>query len=79
MSNEADTCRRLVTPRLLAAGWDTAPCSLDEQRQVTDGRIVPRGEGCELTLTQEGVPSDVTERTEHGWTTILDGLGRAIR
>src|SRR5438132_319198 len=42
--NEADTCRRLVRPRLEAAGWDTLPRLLSEQTSFTDGRIiVPAG------------------------------------
>ncbi len=43
MAYEADTCRRLITPKLLAAGWDTDPHVLSEQRPVTDGRIIPVG------------------------------------
>jgi type I restriction enzyme R subunit len=43
--NEADTCRKLVLPRLLAAGWDSEPHSIAEQRTITDGRIVPAGKG----------------------------------
>jgi type I site-specific restriction endonuclease len=42
---EADTCRRHVVPALQAAGWDTAPHSIAEQRTITDGRIVPVGRG----------------------------------
>jgi hypothetical protein len=45
MSNEADTCRKLVVPKLQAAGWDNEPYSIAEQRTITDGRIVPRGQG----------------------------------
>lgn len=45
MPTEADTCRRLIVPRLQAAGWDTEPCSIAEQRSITDGRIVPTGKG----------------------------------
>ena len=30
--NEADTCRELVTPRLVAAGWDSEAHSLMEKR-----------------------------------------------
>jgi type I restriction enzyme R subunit len=42
--NEADTCRKLVRPRLEAAGWDTPPRSYTEQTPFTDGRIiVPAG------------------------------------
>lgn len=43
MANEAATCRRLITPKLPAAGWDTDPHVLGEQRLITDGRIIPVG------------------------------------
>jgi len=43
--NEADTCRKLVVPKLQAAGWDDEPHSIAEQRTITDGRIVPVGKG----------------------------------
>lgn len=45
MSNEADTCRKLVVPKLQDAGWDDEPHSIAEQRTVTDGRIIPVGKG----------------------------------
>jgi type I restriction enzyme R subunit len=32
MNNEADTCRKLVVPKLQAAGWDNDPHSIAEQR-----------------------------------------------
>jgi type I restriction enzyme R subunit len=40
---EADTCRQYVVPKLQAAGWDTEPHSIAEQRQFTDGRIIVAG------------------------------------
>ena len=43
MSTEADTCRKFVVPKLQAAGWDSDPHSIAEQRTFTDGRIVVRG------------------------------------
>src|SRR5437773_11512816 len=43
MPTEADTCRRLVVPKLQAAGWDNDPYSITEQRTFTDGRIVVTG------------------------------------
>src|SRR5689334_10436595 len=44
--NEADTCRKFITPRLVEAGWETPPHSLTEQRYFTDGRItVTQGKG----------------------------------
>jgi type I restriction enzyme R subunit len=41
VSNEADTCRRYVVPKLHASGW--ADDRISEQRYFTDGRIVPVG------------------------------------
>jgi type I restriction enzyme R subunit len=43
MPNEADTCRKFVVPKLQAAGWDSDPHSIAEQRTFTDGRIIVRG------------------------------------
>jgi type I restriction enzyme, R subunit len=45
MPSEADTCRKFVVPKLQAAGWEDEPCSIAEQRTITDGRIVPVGKG----------------------------------
>ncbi|ESY07315.1 EcoAI/FtnUII family type I restriction enzme subunit R [Mesorhizobium sp. RSR565B] len=45
MTNEADTCRKYVVPRLQAAGWDNDPHSIAEQRSITDGRVIPVGKG----------------------------------
>jgi type I restriction enzyme R subunit len=36
---EADTCRKFVIPRLQGAGWDDAPCAINEQRSFTAGRV----------------------------------------
>jgi len=44
MPTEADTCRTYVVPLLQAAGWDAEPCSIAEQRSITDGRIIPVGQ-----------------------------------
>lgn len=40
MGTEADTCRKLIVPKLQAAGWDDAPCAIQEQRTFTDGRVM---------------------------------------
>ena len=45
MPTEADTCRKLVAPKLQFAGWDNDPHSIAKQRTITDGRIVPGGKG----------------------------------
>ena len=34
--------------------------------------------GCDLTLTQTGVPDEYAERNVEGWNGILDGLARSI-
>ncbi len=40
---EADTCRALVTPKLVEAGWGNAPHVIGEQRTFTNGRIIVTG------------------------------------
>jgi len=40
---EADTCRDLVTPKLIEAGWTRAPHAIGEQRSFTNGRIIASG------------------------------------
>src|SRR5437763_13808205 len=41
--NEADTCRKLIRPKLEAVGWDSTPHLYNEQVSFTDGRIVVAG------------------------------------
>ena len=41
--NEADTCRRFVVPKLQAAGWEAPPHAINEQRTLTDGRVLFAG------------------------------------
>ena len=45
MLNEADTCTRLIVPKLREGGWDAGVHSFNEQQLVpfTDGRIVMAG------------------------------------
>lgn len=45
MLNEADTCRKFVTPMIIAAGWDRAPYSFTEQKTFTDGRVIMSASG----------------------------------
>lgn len=40
---EADTCRELITPKLVAAGWGTSESVIGEQHSFTDGRIIVAG------------------------------------
>jgi hypothetical protein len=63
MPGEADTSRRFVVPKLLAAGWDSDPHSIAEQRYFTDGRIIVRGNKAERKRgkrTQQRRPGHVT-------------------
>lgn len=41
--NEADTCRKLVRPKLESSGWDGDKHFYNEQTSFTDGRIVVPG------------------------------------
>lgn len=41
--SEADTCRLYITPKLVAAGWDSPPYSMTQEKTFTDGRIVVTG------------------------------------
>ena len=41
--------------------------------------IEPDGDGCKLSLTNDGVPEDWDERTEKGWEMILDNLAKELR
>ena len=42
-STKASPLASTLTPKLLAAGWDTDPHVLSEQRPITNGRIIPVG------------------------------------
>lgn len=44
LPTEADTCTKLILPRLQTAGWDQSPHSFSEQHRFTDGRIVVAGQ-----------------------------------
>lgn len=71
--NEADTCRKFITPRLVEAGWETPPHSITEQRYFTDGRITvtqdkgKRGERkrADYILRYQQYPLAVVEAKEY--------------
>ena len=62
-------------PRRLAFDFWT---SFSEERTRVTVTIAPDGDGARLALTHEGVWADYEERTQQGWTTILDGLAKAV-
>ncbi len=52
--NEADTCRRFITPKLIEAGWDKHPSRINQEYTFTDGRIqVYAGTGKRRASTQK--------------------------
>lgn len=42
MSNEANTCRKYVEPKLEDAGWEKEPHDYTENYYFTDGKIRPK-------------------------------------
>ncbi len=46
----------------------------DARMTVVIIEIRPEGSGCELTLTNDGVPPDYAKRNHEGWSRILAGL-----
>ena len=43
MSTEADTCRKLITPKLQVAGWDTDPRCGKDDRTLLAALVVGEG------------------------------------
>jgi type I restriction enzyme R subunit len=83
--SEADTCRKLVVPKLQSAGWDDEPHSIAEQRTITDGRIVPLGNGFVrrpprrvdyLLRYERNFPLAVVE-AKASWKTVGQGMQQA--
>lgn len=62
MSNEADTYRKYVLPKLIKAGWDDDPHSFTEQRTFTDGRIVVSGNKIHAKRGNDGPKQTPYER-----------------
>jgi len=63
-------------PRRLAFDFAVEQDMKDATRVTIE--IKPAGTGCELTLTHQDVWQDYAERTQGGWTMILDGLASAL-
>jgi len=64
-------------PRRLVFTFSVPKFSKDPTRVSIE--IVPRGNGCELTLTHEGVLPEYADRTQGGWSKILGGLEAALK
>jgi len=63
-------------PRRLVFTWAVAPSPIDSSRVTID--IVPRAQGCELTLTHDLVWPDYAERTKGGWTRMIEELAKVL-
>jgi uncharacterized protein YndB with AHSA1/START domain len=63
-------------PRRLVFTFGVPKYSPDFVRVTIE--ISPRGNGCELVLTQTGTPSEWISRTQDGWTQILGGLAVSL-
>ena len=63
-------------PRRLAFSFSVPKFSAESTRVIVE--IAALDNGCELTLTHEGVLPDYIERTKGGWTMILDRLAETL-
>jgi len=65
----------LDRPRRIAFNFWT---SFSDERTRIVIALAPDGGGALLTLTHEGVWDGWEDKTRQGWTTILDGLAKAL-
>jgi uncharacterized protein YndB with AHSA1/START domain len=68
---------RLDRPRSLAFDFWVEPYAEGAMTQVLI-ELEPNAQGCELTLTHDGVWEGWEERTALGWAMILDGLAGEV-
>jgi uncharacterized protein YndB with AHSA1/START domain len=76
--DHAGTYLELVRPTKIVFTFGVPKFSPNEDRITID--IVPQGAGCIVTLTHEMKPemAHMKDRSEQGWTTILENLGKAV-
>jgi len=63
-------------PRRLVFTFGVVRLSKEMSRVVIE--IAPSGEGCELTLTNEGVLPEYADRVPEGWAMILGNLEKSL-
>ncbi|HUO94201.1 MAG TPA: SRPBCC family protein [Rhizomicrobium sp.] len=63
-------------PRRLVFTFGIVRLSPELSRVIIE--IVPMGQGCELTLTNEGVLPDYADRVPEGWRMILGNLAKTL-
>jgi uncharacterized protein YndB with AHSA1/START domain len=66
----------LERPTRLVFVFTVPKYSSEESRVNID--IASQGSGCNLTLTHQHVPPEHAERTQAGWTKMLEGLARVL-
>ncbi|MEK7474691.1 MAG: DEAD/DEAH box helicase family protein [Candidatus Coatesbacteria bacterium] len=71
---EADTCRKLVVPKLHAAGWTDDQIS--EQKSFTDGRIIPAGQAA---VRRKGKRADFLLRYTRDFTIAVVEAKRSFK
>jgi uncharacterized protein YndB with AHSA1/START domain len=67
----------LDRPRRLAFTFGVPQFNPDFTKVVVEFAPAPGG-GCDLTLTQSGVPAEWADRSKEGWTMILGWLEAAL-
>ncbi len=67
---EIDRPRRLV--------FEFTVSGMAEVKTRVTVEIRPAGTGCDLSITQDGVPPDYAARTNAGWTKILEQLAAVM-
>ena len=73
---------QLDRPRRIAFSFSLPQLQDHETAVIID--IEPQGDGCELTLRHDLGPADeeaseMLERAEHGWSVILENLGKVLK
>lgn len=76
LAEHVGTYLEIDRPRRLAFNFSVPQYSAEVTRVTVE--IAPRDQGCELTLTHEGVLPDYHERSIAGWTGILAGLAGCL-
>ena len=84
-ATDVEHCGRFLQldrPRRIAFAFQLPQSQSHETTVIID--IEPQGDGCELTLRHDLGPADeetreMLERAEHGWTTLLGELERALK
>jgi uncharacterized protein YndB with AHSA1/START domain len=68
----------LDRPRRLVFTLSVPPAAPDHSRVIVDITPYEGGDGCVATLTHENVETRHAERTEKGWSDILDRLSATL-